>query len=187
MAAQAALADRAEQIAQRAIAEKIEALVGHFEPRRRRVGTEAAAGAARLALRALRLQIGRRRDEAFLHHPLDDVLDQLLELRSGVGLIGIRGIAEQALERFLRQHTAVEQRVHDGVVQRLHGAVVIGLAVHAAVRRLKAARQQQIRELLDQIVEIQIVQRIAGVFAEYLSHSVAAFAIPRYHLRYHQL
>ena len=46
VAAEAALAERAEQIAQRAIAEKIEALVGHLEARRRRVGTEAAAGAA---------------------------------------------------------------------------------------------------------------------------------------------
>ena len=109
VAAEAALAERAEQIAQRAIAEKIQALVGDFEPRRRRVGTEAAAGAARLALRALGLQIGRRRDEAFLHHPIDDVLDELLELRSGVGLIGVRGIAKQALERLFRQHTAVEQ------------------------------------------------------------------------------
>ena len=157
----------------RAIAEKIQALVGDLEPRRGRVGTEPSAAALRLAVRAIRFQVGRRRDEAFLHHAIDDVLDQLLELRSGVRLIGVGRIAEQTLDRFLGQHPAVEQGVHDGVVQRLHRAVVFRLAVHAAVRRLKAARQQQIRELLNQLVQIQIVERIARVLGVLVTHSTS--------------
>ena len=164
VAAQTALAHRPEQVAQRAVAEKIEALVGHLESRRRSVRAESAACARRLPIGAVRLEIGRRGDEAFLHHPIDDVLNQLLELRARVCLIGIGRIAKQALQRFLGQHTAVEQRVHDRVVQRLHGAIVFGLPVHPAVGRLEAARQQQIRQLLNQLVEIQIVQRVAGIF-----------------------
>ncbi len=167
---EAALAERAQQIAQRAVTEEIEALIGHLEACWRRVRTEAAARAARLALGAIGLQIGRRRDEPFLHHAIDDVLDEFFQLRSRIGLVGIGRVAQQSLERFLRQHAAVEERVHDGVVQGLHRAVVFGLAVHAAVRRLEPARKEQIRQLLDQVVEIEIVQRIAGVFGVFVSH-----------------
>ena len=172
VAAEAAFSQRPEQVAQRAIAEKIQALVGDLEACRWRIGAEPAARTARLALRALGLQIGRRRDEPFLHHAIDDVLNQLLELRSRIGLIGVSRIAQQPFERFLRQHAAVEQRVHDGVVQRLHRAIVFRLPVHAAVGRLEAARQQKIRQLLDQVIEIQIVQRIAGVFGVLVTHVV---------------
>ena len=170
VAAEAALAERAEQIAQRAIAEEIEALVGHLEPRRRRIGSEPASGAGRLPVGARRFEIGGRRDEALLHHAIDDVLNQLFELRARVGLIGVGGIAQQALERLFGQHPAVEERVHDGVVQRLHGAIVFGLAVHAAVGRLKSAGEQQVGQLLDQIVEVEIVERVAGVFAVLVFH-----------------
>jgi hypothetical protein len=40
-----------------------------------------------------------------------------------------------------------------------------GVAVHAVERRMKAARQEQVRQLLDQIVQIEIVQRIPDVLA----------------------
>ena len=116
--------------------------------------------AAALTTLALRLEIGRRRDVALLGHAIDDLLDQLLELRSRLGLIGVGGIAEQPLDRFLRQHAAVEQRIENRVVQRLHRLVGI---VHG-VRAAEAAREQQIGQLGDQILEIEIVQLVAGEF-----------------------
>ncbi len=167
--AQAALAERPEQIAQGAVAQEIQALVGHFKAAGRRVRSCVAAGSPR-AQCACRLQVRGRRDEALFHHPIDDVLNELLQLRARIPLIRVRRISHQPLERLLRQHAAVEQRVHDGVVQRLHGAIVFGVAVHAVEGRMKPARQEQIRQLLDQIVQIQIVQRVARVFRVLVFH-----------------
>ena len=62
VAAVAALAERAEQIAQRAVAEEIERLVGDLEGDRRLV--RALSAAAPLAPLALGLQIRRRGDVA---------------------------------------------------------------------------------------------------------------------------
>ena len=138
VAAVAALAERAEQIAQRAVAEEVERLVGDFEGDRRLIRAEAAAPLPALALG---VEIRRRRDVAFLRHPLDDLLNQFLELRPRIALIRVGRIAEQPLDRFLRQHAAVEQRVEDRVVQRLHRPI---LFVHG-VGIAEAARQQQIR------------------------------------------
>src|SRR5439155_11155830 len=109
VAAVAALAQRAEQIAQRAVAEKVERLVGDLEGDRRLV--RAVPARASLPPLALRVQIGRRGDVALLGHALDDLLNELLELRARVRLIAVGRIAEQPLDRFLRQHAAVEQRV----------------------------------------------------------------------------
>src|SRR5207302_3807104 len=81
----AALSEGSEKVAQRAVAEEVERLVGHLEGDGRLIGP-ASAGAALPAL-ALALEIGRRGDVAFLRHPLDDLLDQLFELRARVGLI----------------------------------------------------------------------------------------------------
>src|SRR5207245_6841024 len=153
----AALAERAEQIAERAVAEKIERLVGDLERGRRLLGSQAAAAA--LAPLALGLEVRRRRDVALVRHPLDDLLNQLLELRSRVSLIAVGRIAEQSLDRLFRQHAAIEQRVEDRVVQRLHRALVV---VHP-VRVPEAAGQQQVGELRDQIFEIQAIELIAYV------------------------
>src|SRR5262249_21126978 len=114
VASRVALAERAEQIAERAIAEEVEALVGHLELDGRQVAALAAGPA--FALHALGVEVGMRGDVAPFPHPLDDLLDQLLDLRLA---IRIRRIAEQALERLLRQHAAAQQRFEDRVVQIL--------------------------------------------------------------------
>ena len=151
VAAEAALAERAEQIAQRAIAEKIQALVGHFEPRRRRVGTEAAAGAARLALRALGLQIGRRRDEAFLHHPLDDVLDQLLERLSVP--VWRRMYGESDDDRTM-------QALHDAIMDALfNGGVLPEEALERLLGDPADADQADARSKLEQLIQ-DIIDRM---------------------------
>ncbi len=159
----AALAERAEQIAQRAVAQKVERLVGDFE-------LDLAAGpglvacltcsrAAPLAALALGLEIRRHRDVALVGHPLDDLLNQLFELGARVGLIAVGGIAQELLDRLFRQDAAVEQRVENRVMQRLHRPIVVVQGVRVA----EAARQQQIREFRDQIFQIEIVELVADV------------------------
>ena len=152
----AALAERTEQIAQRAVAEKVERLVGDLE-RRRRLILSTLALAASLPPFALGLEIRRRGDVALFRHAFDDLLDQLFQLRARVLLIAVRGIAQQPLDCFFRQHAAVEQRLQNRVVQRLHRP----LFLVRAVRITEAAREEQIRQLRHEILEIQIVERVA--------------------------
>ena len=125
VAAGAAAADRAEQIAQRAVAEEVERLVGDLEVHRAGVLADAAAGAAPVL--ALGLEVGRAGDEALLHHALDDLLDQVLELLARAFLVAVGRLAEQLLQRLVRQHAAAEQRLEDGVVQRLHRPVFVAV------------------------------------------------------------
>src|SRR5205823_10102737 len=74
----AALAERSKKVAQRAVAEEVECLVGHLEGDGRLIGPDPAR--APLPALALALEIGRCGDVAFLRHPLDDLLDELFEL-----------------------------------------------------------------------------------------------------------
>jgi len=124
----AAAADRAKEVAKSAVAEKVERLVGDFEGDRAGVFAHAAAGSA--AMLALRLEVGRVGNEPLFHHPLDDLLNQILELLPRLLLVAVRRFAEQLLQRLLRQHAAAEQGFEDRVVQRLHRTVLV------AVRRI---------------------------------------------------
>src|SRR6185436_11195139 len=74
VAAEAALAERAEQIAQRLVAEEVEALVGDLEAVLLGV---AHAGAGALAALALLLEIGLAAQVALRLQLLDYLLDQL--------------------------------------------------------------------------------------------------------------
>src|SRR5260221_462918 len=65
----AAAADRPHQVAERAVAEKVERLVGDLKARAGGVG-----GAERAGL--LRRGLAGRRDEPLLGEPLDDALNQ---------------------------------------------------------------------------------------------------------------
>jgi len=169
VAPEAALAERAEQIAQGAVAEEVERLVGHLEGHGRLIGP-VAAGASLTPL-ALGFEIRRRRDVAFLRHPLDDLLDQLFELRARIALIGVGRIAKQPLDRLLGQNAAVEQGVEDRIVERLHRALVIV----AAVRIAEPAGEQQVGQLGDQIFQIEVVELVARVFRVPVLHR---FLIP---------
>jgi hypothetical protein len=167
VAAVAALAKRSEQVAQRSVAEKVQRFVGDFElGRRRLVGPVAATPLAALALG---VEVGRRRNVALVGHPLDDLLNQLFELRSRVTLVRVGRIAEQPFDGLFRQHAAVEQRIQNRVVQRLHRPLVV---VHG-VRIAEPARQQQVRQLGHQILEIQVVQCVAGEFRVAILHKTS--------------
>ena len=156
----AAAAHRAEQIAQRAVAQEVERLVGDLELDAAGVLADAAAS-ARAAL-ALGLEIRRAGDEPALHHAVDDLLDQILELLAHAFLVAVGRLAEQLLHRLVGQHAAAEERVEDGIVQRLHRAVLV--SVGRIPRVAEAARQQQVRQLRDEILEIDLVHQVAGVF-----------------------
>ena len=97
MTARAAVAGRAEQIAQRSVAEEIERLVGDFELD---LAGLAVATAAHRAACLFRFQIWRRRNVAGLLHPLDDLLDQFFELVARLLLVALGGLAEHFLEVF---------------------------------------------------------------------------------------
>ena len=116
---------------------------------------------------ALGVEIGRRGDVPLLGHPIDDLLDQLLELRAGVGLIAVGGIAQQPFDRFVRQHAAIEQGVENRVMQRLHRL----LGIVGPVGVSEAAGEQQVGQLGDQILEIEIVQLVAGEFRVSVLHA----------------
>jgi hypothetical protein len=167
VAAVAALAQGTEQIAQRAVAEEVERLVGDFEGDRL---LAALAGAAAAAAFALLAEVGRHRDVAFLTHALDDLLNQFLELRTRVALIAVGRIAEQPLDALLRQHAAVEQRVQNRIMQRLHRP----LGLVGPVRVGEPARQQQVGQLRHQILEIQIVEQVAGELRVAILHWLRA-------------
>ncbi len=160
MPAGAAAPHRAEQVAQGAVAEEIQTLVGDLELDRAGVLAKAAAGA--LAVLALGLEIRRARDEPLFHHPLDDLLNQILELLARRFLIGVGRIAEQLLQRLFRQDAAAEERLEDRVVQRLHRPVLVA-AGGIAPRIAEPAREQQVGQLRHEIVEIDLVHQVAGV------------------------
>ena len=81
---EAALAERAQQIAQGAVAEEVERLVGDLEGDGRLLVVALAHAAAALTTLALGVEIRRHGDVALFGHPLDDLLNQLLELRPRV-------------------------------------------------------------------------------------------------------
>ena len=73
-----------------------------------------------------------------------------------------RRLAEQAIERLFRQHAAAEERFEDRVVQRLHRPVLV-TARAVAPGAVEAARQQQVRQLRDEIFHVDLVEQVAGV------------------------
>src|SRR5687767_15038318 len=124
MTARAAMTGRSQQIAQRAVAEEIESLVGHLEFHLRRLTLAAPTHRAPCLLR---LEIGRRRDVARFLHLLDDLLNQLLELIAHLLFAAFGLVAEHPLEQIVGQHPAVEQRFEDRIVRSLSSEVSRGL------------------------------------------------------------
>ena len=160
VAAEAALAERAEQVAQRAVAEEVEALVGDLEAVLLGVVHPAAATLA-LALLALGVEVGRAAEIALRLQLLDDLLDQRVE-----PLLRVFGVApvlpEQPLERLVRHHPAVEDRLQDGVVQRLPRMPRLLVVVLHAVRVVEAAPEQHVGQFRQELFEIELVEIVAG-------------------------
>ena len=73
-------------------------------------------------------------------------------------LIAIGWFSEQLLDGVVRQHATIEQRVENRVVQRLHGAL---FRIHVA-RAAEAAREQQVGQLRQQLLEVDALEVVAG-------------------------
>ena len=118
----------------------------------------------------LRLEVRRARDEALLHHPLDDLLDQILELLPRALLVAVGRFPEQLLQRFVREHASAEEGFENRRraapascdPRRSHGRIAPGVA--------ESARQQQVRELRDKVLEIDLVEQFAGVLGVAVFH-----------------
>ena len=162
--AEAALADRSEQIAQGPVAEEVEALVGDLELERLFRSSESRARL--LPPLPIALDIRRGGDVALLLKLLDDLVDELVEARFRVVAI-LPALAEHLLERLVGQETAVQQRLEDRVVQRLHRSSV--LAGHP-VRVVEPARQQEIGQPREQLFEVELVEVLAGVLGIAVFH-----------------
>jgi hypothetical protein len=114
-------------------------------------------------VRALAVEVGRPGQESLFHHPLDDLLDEILELLACGLLVAVRGLAQQSLQRLVRQHAAAEERLQNRVMQRLHGPVFL-VVERIAPRIVEPAGEQQVRELRHEILEVDLVEQVAGVF-----------------------
>jgi hypothetical protein len=102
---EAALSERSEQIAQRAIAEEVQALVSDLEAVL--LGIAHAAAAARaFALLAFLRQVGRSGQVALRLQLFDDLLDQRIEPLFRIFRC-LPVLAEQPLQHFIGQHAAV--------------------------------------------------------------------------------
>jgi hypothetical protein len=121
-----------------------------------------------LAPLALGVQVGAAGDVALLLHLLDDVFDQLLDLRRRVG---VSRIAKQLLDRLLRQQPARQQRLQDRVVQILPRHLLIGIGRARIV--VEAARQQHVGELRDELLEIDPLELVSGVAGVAILHVTA--------------
>ena len=87
----AALAERSEQVAQRAITEEVQRLVRDLElGDLRRISDLRRRDLAGVRARP---RDRWRRDVALLRHAIDDLLDQFLQLRSRLGLVGHRPLS----------------------------------------------------------------------------------------------
>jgi hypothetical protein len=120
---------------------------------------------------AFLLQIRGVGHKPLFHHLVDDLLDQVLELLTRLLLIAVRWFTQQLLQRFFREHAAAEERFQNGVVQRLHRPVLVA-GGRIAPGIAEPARKQQVGELRHQILEIDLVEQVAGVFRVTVFHLV---------------
>ena len=163
--AEAALADRSEQIAQRAIAEEVEALVGDLELERRFRCRRPAPG--RSPPLALAVEIRRGGDVALLLQLLDDLLDQLVEPRFRV--VARPASPCRAAARASRR-TAGRRSAAPRGWRRAAPASSGPSSPGIAVRVVEAARQQQIGQLRQQLLEVELVEIVAGVLRVAVFH-----------------
>ncbi len=148
VAAEAALAERAEQILQRAESQEVDGLVGDFE--------------ARLILRVApahlpaRHFVGRRGDlrrlsvdVALFHHALDQ-----RSMRSRISLLDLpEPSCVNLLEQIFRQQVAFLEGAQNRLAQSFHRLFGIEFG-DAVILRFETALQEEVAEPLDQLLEI---------------------------------
>ena len=84
-------------------------------------------------------------------------------------LIAVGGLAQEFLHRLVRKHAAAEQRLQNRVMQRLHRTVLF-VVERMTPRVVEPAREQQVGQLRDEIVDVDLVEQVAGVFRVAVFH-----------------
>ena len=102
------------------------------------------------------------RNEAFLFHALDDLVDYVAEL----GIFGKIGIVQHLLHQFGREQIAFLQRAQDRFAQLVHHFFARALRIHFvdAELRFEAALQEEIGEAAHQLLQIDVVSSVGRVF-----------------------
>jgi len=139
------LAQRAQQVAQRPVAEEVDALLGQLE-------LDGLAGRADVAAtaRVVERLVLRELQVALAYQPLDHLLEELVaRLR----------VAHQLRQVLFREQAAAQQRLQDGVVERLE--VVFVPVVH--LLGAEPAVEQEVGQLRDEVLEVEVVPQLAEV------------------------
>ena len=157
--AEAALADRAEQVAQRPIAEEVEALVGDLELERWLGAAPAAARPVALGRSASR---SGAREVALMLQLLDDLLQSAARSAASASSARLPVLAEQLLEHLVGHQPAVQQRLQNGVVQRLHRMPAPRLRTAAPYGLSKPLESSRSDSLRQQLLEVEAVEVFAG-------------------------
>src|SRR4029078_9715965 len=83
-------------------------------------------------------------------------------------------IAQQLLDRLLRQQAARQQRFEDRVVQILRRNPLVGVGRARVV--VEPAREQHVRQLRDQLLEIDALELVAGISGVPVFHGRGALS-----------
>ena len=143
VAAKARFAQRAEQIAQRLEAQKVQALVGHFEARLT-FGHAGLAARPICVIWILRVRCGG--DVVLLLHALDELVDQLVELAFCGHLVDAAAASRHRKNRPLPEPARSASRRSSSVCSHR--------ALRSAIRIVKAGVEQIVRQRLQQVFQL---------------------------------
>src|SRR5882672_464283 len=164
MAAEAAAAERAEQILQRFESKKINRFVGDFEARfgLALVGlAELAAGGSLRRRCDLRWLL--RINEAFVGHAFHDFIEEILHGLTVQGVRFVEHFAELVGHGVFGKQVAFLEGAEDGFAKGFHGA--LGIHLRDAIELgFESALQEKIAKAFDEFFEVDGVGRFAGVF-----------------------
>src|SRR5215471_2170719 len=164
--AEAAAAERAEQIAEGFKTEEVDGFVGDFEACFGIALLRTAYGAARghlIGRRDLRRLLGI--DEASLREALDEFVDQVFDLRMVHGIGAVEHLADFFAHRAFREEVALLERAQDRFFEGFERALRIELG-DAVELGFEAGLQEEVPQALYQFFEVDGVGRFARVFGE---------------------
>ena len=163
------LADAAEQVAQRAVAEEVDALAGEVELDLLRGGVCLAARPEHRLMTLRDLWCLLDVEVALVDHPLHDLVEQLRELLLdlGIALLVARGLPPQHLEHLGRELAGFHERLENGLLQGLQGPIV--LVSELPPERMpgraagEARLQQEVAQLIQEILEVDRIREVGDV------------------------
>ena len=167
MRPEARLADAAEQVLERLVAEEVDALLGQVELDLLRRRARLAAGPEHRLVALGHLRRLGDVEVALVHQPLDDLVEQLAELALDLlVLLGVAGgLAAEHLEHVGRELARVHQGLEDGLAEGVHRALAVGHVVVPERGRAagEPALQQEVAELVEQPLQVDRVGQLGVV------------------------